>query len=466
LSAALVSLNGVVDTWSADQVLALAPDASSAAAGRKQAVPRAWSGTGASQEPAALWGLCQGSGKTPYQVVVDLSGPAFRCSCPSRKFPCKHAIGLLLLWSAGGVADGVPVAAFAEQWLASRNERAAKAATRPAADPDTTSQDGDRVGDERGVTGRLRDPAAAERRARERRVGVAAGLRDLESWLADQLRAGLAGLDRSAYGHLDRMAARMVDAQAPGIASTLRSLPAVLHSGDGWQGRLLAEYGRLHLLARAHDKLPDLPAPLAATVRARVGYPVSREEVLATPPERDRWTVLALRDRARDRLVERRVWLLGERTGRVAVVLSFAPTGRPVDSSLVPGTRVEADLHFYPGAVPTRALVGERYAEVEPSGEVHGMDVTEAAGRFGDAVAGDPWTTSLPTVLGDVRLVSVEGRWLLRDASGTAVPLLEGGRTWLLLAVSGTGAVTVCGDWRHEGMDVAGAVVGAEVATL
>ncbi len=33
---------------------------------------------------AAVCGLCQGSGKNPYQTQIDLIGPAFRCSCPSR----------------------------------------------------------------------------------------------------------------------------------------------------------------------------------------------------------------------------------------------------------------------------------------------------------------------------------------------------------------------------------------------
>ena len=46
---------------------------------------------------AAVWGLCQGSGKEPYQTQINLIGPAFHCSCPSRNFPCKHALGLLLL---------------------------------------------------------------------------------------------------------------------------------------------------------------------------------------------------------------------------------------------------------------------------------------------------------------------------------------------------------------------------------
>ncbi|HYQ31732.1 MAG TPA: SWIM zinc finger family protein, partial [Lapillicoccus sp.] len=75
--------------WSADQVLALAPDPSSQGAGRALSTPTPWSGIGSFD--SLVWGLCRGSGSRPYQTVVDLDGPAYRCSCPSRKFPCKHA---------------------------------------------------------------------------------------------------------------------------------------------------------------------------------------------------------------------------------------------------------------------------------------------------------------------------------------------------------------------------------------
>ena len=88
--------------WTADQVLALAPDAASRKAGSKLGAAGPWSETGSCDE-GTVWGLCRGSGSKPYQTVVDLAdaaGPAYKCSCPSRKFPCKHALGLLLLWAA------------------------------------------------------------------------------------------------------------------------------------------------------------------------------------------------------------------------------------------------------------------------------------------------------------------------------------------------------------------------------
>jgi len=36
-----------------------------------------------------------------------LSEPAFKCSCPSRKFPCKHGLGLLLLYASDQAAFNV-----------------------------------------------------------------------------------------------------------------------------------------------------------------------------------------------------------------------------------------------------------------------------------------------------------------------------------------------------------------------
>lgn len=81
--------------WSAEQVTALAPDAQVSKAGLKLAAPGTWSGPGT--DGTLLWGAARGSGKNPYKVCVDLTGPAFTCSCPSRKIPCKHTIGLLHL---------------------------------------------------------------------------------------------------------------------------------------------------------------------------------------------------------------------------------------------------------------------------------------------------------------------------------------------------------------------------------
>jgi len=77
-----------------DQILTLAPDEASKKSGKDLANPSKWVSKGANEK--ALWGEAQGSGSKPYQTQVDLVNIAFKCSCPSRKFPCKHGLGLLL----------------------------------------------------------------------------------------------------------------------------------------------------------------------------------------------------------------------------------------------------------------------------------------------------------------------------------------------------------------------------------
>src|ERR1700709_2359787 len=107
--------------WSMDQVLRLAPDTASGKAGRAQASVAKWPLLGESED--AVWGGGQGSGKKPYQTIVELAEPAFRCSCPSRKFPCKHALGLLLLWADGQVGPAeAPEGVHA--WLQTRGAEA------------------------------------------------------------------------------------------------------------------------------------------------------------------------------------------------------------------------------------------------------------------------------------------------------------------------------------------------------
>ncbi|MDQ2814689.1 MAG: SWIM zinc finger domain-containing protein, partial [Actinomycetota bacterium] len=324
-------------------MLALAPDAASQRIAQALAVAGSWPLTGAS-EAGELWGECRGSAAAPYRAAVDLAGPAYHCSCPSRKFPCKHALALLLRWADGAVSDspGDPPA-WAQTWFASRAARAGRTKTNEPDDPKT-------------------DAAAALRRAEQRETRISAGLAELDRWLCDQVRQGLAGSQQAGYRHWDDIAARMVDAQAPGLAERLRSLATVPHSGPGWDGRLLEEYALLRLLAVAYGKQAGLPPPLRDTVRTRIGFTVRQADVLASGQRiRDQWQVLARRDLDQDRLRVRRTWLHGRTSGRYALVLSFAAAGQLLDGSLTPGTEADAEMAFYPAAVPMRALVAVKH---------------------------------------------------------------------------------------------------------
>ncbi|MEV5407743.1 SWIM zinc finger family protein [Thermopolyspora sp. NPDC052614] len=468
----------MTERWSRDQVLALAPDASSRKAAQGVGVATKWSGAGATEE--MVFGECAGSGAKRYRSCVDLAETGFRCDCPSRKFPCKHALGLLLLWAEGGVPETDSLPAWAGEWLARRRERAARSAAKAASaasagsaetagaagaaeaagsagDAEVAKSTGsaesgssDDGSDDSSVEGGRRRVSGAAAQREER---VAAGLSDLERWLEDQMRQGIAEARRTgpdAWADLHR---RLIDVQAPGLAAAVARLPAVLRADD-WPEHLLGEYALMYLLAVAYRGETG-EGPLRDTIRSRVGFTVLREDVLAGKGIRDRWDVIGSRDEEQDRLTARRVWLRGRTTGRAALVLSFAGPGQALDASLVTGTTIDADLVFYPGASPLRALVATRHAIVR-DGPPPGATREECLAEVARALAGDPWVASWPVVLAGV--VPGAGRDLLlsggepADAPAPGVPLHpETGTPWRLIAVSGGRPVTVGAEWTPRG---------------
>src|SRR5438067_12768234 len=129
-----------VRRWTVDEVLKLAPDAGSAGAARRLSLTAVWSQAGSSG--SLLWGRCQGSAREAYQVTVDLHEPSFRCTCPSRKHPCKHGLALLLLWAEGdgSVAEEARPAGFAAEWVQRLAARAPEPRAAVAPDPEAQAR--------------------------------------------------------------------------------------------------------------------------------------------------------------------------------------------------------------------------------------------------------------------------------------------------------------------------------------
>src|SRR5689334_13314279 len=293
--------------WTEAQVVRLAPDEASVTAARRLTNPALWSDTGSTE--ILVWGKCQGSGKQPYQVSVDLAGPAFRCSCPSRKFPCKHALALLLLWvqGNGSVADAEKPADFAGEWAAQRaerTERPARAAT-PA------------------------DPEARAQRQTERLATMSAGISDFGMWLADVVRGGTVQARRQPYGWWDAAAARLVDAQLPGLADRVRAMGSEVNRRADWADHLLGELGRWWSAVQAWLRWDDLDEPSRADLRTYVGWAQATDDVRAGDTVTDAWLVLGAHRSDDGRLQQQRTWLHGEATGHVVQLLDFAAGGAP-----------------------------------------------------------------------------------------------------------------------------------------
>ncbi|MGW2839587.1 hypothetical protein ACWCWD_17495 [Streptomyces sp. NPDC001493] len=296
------------------------------------------------------------------------------------------------------------------------------------------------------------DAEAARRRAERRAARITDGARELEERLTDLLRTGLAVSGQSGHDRWEETAARMVDAQAPGLAARVRELGALAASGPGWPARMLEECGLLHLLNTAWLGRDRLPAPLSATVRTRVGLPSAPDG----PPVRDHWQVLARYDTSDGRLVTRRIWLYGAGSGRTAVLLSYGPGGRTPELSLPVGTVLDAEVTPHPGA-GRRAELGTVFGTPESARTPPpGVSPAEALAGYGRALGEDPWAERHPVVLGAVIPVPASGHWQLADEeTGSALPVAGNPRSrpglWRLAALSGGGPVTVFGELGPRG---------------
>ena len=123
---------------------------------------------------------------------------AFKCSCPSHKFPCKHSLGLLFLYASqpdlfttGEEPDWV------KEWLEKRAGKAVE--KKEKADKPV-------------------DVEAQAKRQEARHKKVLNGVDDLQGWLKDLVAkwsVECSGAGASLFAGISK---RMVDAQAPGLA--------------------------------------------------------------------------------------------------------------------------------------------------------------------------------------------------------------------------------------------------------
>jgi hypothetical protein len=414
----------------------LASDQASLKAAAGLVKPAKWSGLGASHDGALVWGQCAGSGANPYQVMADLRDLGNKCTCPSRKFPCKHA--LALLWLKADAVAPFPAGdtpTWVSDWLGRRrHSSSAKAAGDP---PAATAKDANaaRQSQQADVSASPEDSKAAEQRAvatarRTEQTGrkVLDALEALDQWIGDQLRQGLAAFVEDATARCRRIAARLVDGKAAMLAGRIDELPArllALPAGQRAQGAVV-ELGKLVMLARAFRSAPE-----DADIRRAVVGAETRDAVLndsRTHRVTGLWEVLAEQVQTRrDGLVSQTTWLLhlGPEAPRFAMLLDFFPASAGKrQSGFMPGEQFAGELAFYPASRPLRALLLQREAIA------HTLPWPESKAPVVESLAStllaEPWMLDMPVLLPAGRLAIDGGGqcwWCAQDARLSSVPL-------------------------------------------
>lgn len=106
----------------------LAPNATAASNGKKISAKGGFIKLFRSADDTFYMGQCEGSGKNDYMVTADFveeTTPSFKCSCPSRQFPCKHSLALLFEIAA---KKNFEVCEIPQEILEKRNRKAVREA--------------------------------------------------------------------------------------------------------------------------------------------------------------------------------------------------------------------------------------------------------------------------------------------------------------------------------------------------
>jgi hypothetical protein len=408
----------------------LATDQPSLKAAAGLAKPGKWSGVAASADGALIWGECAGSGANPYRVMADLRDLGNKCTCPSRKFPCKHVLALLWLnaeailpFASADTPDWVT------DWLGRRRTGVAPKAAAPAAAKDLRAAqeiEPEAPEDPKAVA---RREAAAAKRAGDTERAVLDALDALEQWVGDQLRQGLSAFIDDATARCRRIGARLVDGKAATLAGRIDELPArllALPAPARVHGAVI-ELGKLVLLARAYRA-----APRDADIRRAVASSESRETIISDPEAlrlMAHWEVLAEQVRTRrDGLVSQTTWLLnlGETGPRFAMLLDYFPASAGRRGSVfTPGDQFAGEVLFYPARAPLRAVLVNRapIPDAAPLGWPGPGDALDAV--LAEPLLAEPWALDMPILLPAGRL-AVDGAgqpWWRAQGGGIALPL-------------------------------------------
>lgn len=230
-------------------VAEMAPNDKALVAGRGLIKKGALKKLAKSEDGTLVFGFCQGSGKLPYEVSVDLATgsdrPTTRCSCPSQQFPCKHAIGLMLAFVAGGRSFAVaqPPAALLE-----KRAKLAVRAEKKAATPEAP---------------RKVDKAAAAKKTQEQ----SDALDTLETFLVDLVGAGLGGLTGKSIKAIDTQAKRMMDADLKRASQLLQRLSHEVSADDDDEDDEDEKQAARGLSAERQARIAALATQLWVTLR-------------------------------------------------------------------------------------------------------------------------------------------------------------------------------------------------------
>lgn len=307
---------------------AAAPNADAAKNGRGLVLKNKFGKLHVSDDGDLLFGECQGSGKAPYLVSADFARPeqpTFRCTCPSRQFPCKHGLGLLYAYARKKPFTPSPVPPD----LQAKREKLATRAEKKATEPEKPKQV---------------NVAALTKKVKAQLDGIDV----LEKLTHDLVRLGIGNMNAKLASQMEKQADQFGNIELLGARAALRRYLGLFDRNEELYGtRSAAATERIHtealeLLARLHAIIkqgraylkarladPNLAVPTDTAIAAWLGHSWKLDELKACGLVEANAELVQLAfnthdDLARQEFIDSGIWMsLGN--GKIRITQTLRP---------------------------------------------------------------------------------------------------------------------------------------------
>jgi hypothetical protein len=396
-----------IPSLSLTQITSLAPNIKTLERAQKLADPQRFIEPGYHEH--VIWATVLGH--SSYTVWIDLHDrPAYACSCPVRQMPCKHALALLILLSSiPQLFAAATMPTECQHWIQRRRARASHQIKKSS----------------------IKDVAAQQKRIQEREQKIAQGLAELQQFLEDAVRIGLATLAHR-DDLWDKIQRRLIDAQAQGIANRLNWIRNQIGHSNDWATHVIPAFTQLHLLIAAYHHQQHLPPAMADDIRELVGWHKQRETILARKPVAGSWLVLSTDTRYESGFYQQHIWLYNCHHQQFAVIRNFAHEHNQaiLEFNYQPGTLISAQAYFYSDYQPLRAIVHCTNTEqARPLSDWTTLeadlvnDFTSAIRQFHLQRTHWPFLIEYPFLIRDARLVMKQNQLAISDAHHQLLPV-------------------------------------------
>jgi hypothetical protein len=276
---------------------------------------------------------------------------------------------------------------------------------------------------------------------------MAAGAEDLEQWMLDAIRQGLAALDKQRE-EWDNIASRMVDAKAKGWSLQLKAIAN--YREEDWPEKMMAVFGQIYLGTQGLQHFEQLPEALQEQLLQTAGVTIPQKTLLEQEGIQDDWLILSRWcGLNQDQAAMQKTWLLGLSDQQIALLIEYDYMGNGFQHQFNIGQIIHAELVFYPESYPVRALLKNwKSTDQTETNVIPFTDSSSLLRKYAQALFANPWLERFPCILDNVIPLFENEKFLLIDATEKVVPMnVQAIAGWTLVSLSSARPLSLFGEW-------------------